>query len=170
MQIERATLVPGPPERAFAFVDDLSMYPAWMELVHDVQEVVGQQIVATEGSSADEQRAWEVELQAQVGPFARSKRLRMVRTAHEPGRRVVFERAEIDGRRHSVWILAATLGGDSRPESSDEGSTTLTMTLTYGGNLWTGAVLQRVLDDHVERGAAALCALLTAASDRDEPH
>jgi hypothetical protein len=30
------------------------------------------------------------------------------------------------------------------------------MTLTYGGNLWTGAVLQRVLDDHVERGAAAL--------------
>ena len=34
--------------------------------------------------------------------------------------------------------------------------TRLTMTLTYGGNLWTGAVLQRVLDDHVERGAAAL--------------
>jgi hypothetical protein len=35
------------------------------------------------------------------------------------------------------------------------------MTLTYGGNLWTGAVLQRVLDDHVERGAAALRALLS---------
>ena len=33
------------------------------------------------------------------------------------------------------------------------------MTLRYGGNLWTGAVLQRVLDDHVERGAAALVAL-----------
>ncbi len=39
--------------------------------------------------------------------------------------------------------------------------TRLTMTLTYGGNLWTGAVLQRVLDDHVERGAAALSALLS---------
>jgi hypothetical protein len=36
------------------------------------------------------------------------------------------------------------------------------MTLTYGGNLWTGAVLQRVLDDHVERGAQALATLLGA--------
>ena len=170
MQIERATLVPGPPERAFALVDDLSAYPAWMDLVHAVQEVVGQEVVGQEKSTADEQRAWEVELQAQVGPFARSKRLRMVRTVHEPGRRVVFERAEIDGRRHSAWVLAATLDADSHQESSDERSTKLTMTLTYGGNLWTGAVLQRVLDDHVERGAAALCALLTEARDADEPH
>ena len=157
MQIERDTLVPGPPERAFALVDDLSVYPAWMDLVHDVEEV----------SEAGEQRVWEVELQAQVGPFARSKRLRMVRTVHEPGRRVVFERAEIDGRRHSTWVLAATLDPDSHPELSGERGTKLTMTLTYGGNLWAGAVLQRVLDDHVERGAAALCALLTEARNAD---
>lgn len=159
MHIERDTLVPGPPGRAFGLVDDLSRYPAWMDLVHDVQEV----------ETADDQRAWEVELQAQVGPFARSKRLRMARTVHEPDRRVVFERAEIDGRRHSTWILAATLDPDSHPESSGEARTRLTMTLTYGGNLWTGAVLQRVLDDHVERGAAALRALLTAAHDADGP-
>ena len=144
MQIERATLVPGPSERVFALVDDLGEYPRWMDLVHDVEDV---------SSTADE-RAWNVELQAQVGPFARSKRLRMVRVVHEPGRRVVFERAELDGRRHSPWILAATL----EPAS---GELRLTMTLTYGGNLWTGAVLQRVLDDHVERGAAALRELLT---------
>ena len=43
------------------------------------------------------------------------------------------------------------------------------MTLTYGGNLWTGAVLQRVLDDHVERGAAALRVLLSEARDADGP-
>ena len=144
MQIERHTLVPGPPERAFALVDDLCAYPTWMDLVHDVEDV----------SPTDGLRAWNVELQAQVGPFARSKRLRMVRTVHEPGRRVVFERAEVDGRRHSSWILAATL------EPAPDG-VRLTMTLTYGGNLWTGAVLQRVLDDHVERGAAALRELLT---------
>lgn len=158
MQIERHTLVPGPPERAFALVDDLSAYPAWMELVHDVAEV----------SAGGEQRVWDVELQAQVGPFARSKRLRMVRTVHEPGRRVVFERAEIDGRRHSTWVLAATLDADPHVESPG-GSTKLVMTLTYGGNLWTGAVLQRVLDDHVERGAAALCALLTEERDAGGP-
>jgi hypothetical protein len=151
MQIERDTLVPAPAERVFALVDDLSVYPTWMELVHDVHE---------EPPTGD-RRTWNVELQAQVGPFARSKRLRMTRVVHEPDRRVVFERDEIDGRRHSPWILSAAL----HPEGSEElgsagGTTRLTMTLTYGGNLWTGAVLQRVLDDHVERGAATLSALL----------
>ena len=41
------------------------------------------------------------------------------------------------------------------------------MTLTYGGNLWTGAVLERVLDDHVERGARSLAALLEPAVPED---
>ena len=149
MQIERHTLVPGEPSRAFALVDDLAAYPAWMDLVHDV---------ASAGSS-DDRPAWDVELQAQVGPFARSKRLRMVRVIHDPPWRVVFERAEIDGRRHSPWVLSAALEpADDAP--AGESSTSLTMTLAYGGNLWTGAVLQRVLDDHVERGAAALRELL----------
>lgn len=146
MRIERETMVPGPAQRAFALVDDLGAYPAWMDLVHDVEEV----------SPTDGDRTWNVELQAQVGPFARSKRLRMVRTVHDPAHRVVFERAEVDGRRHSPWVLAATLD----PDGVDGGEVRLTMTLTYGGNLWTGAVLQRVLDDHVERGAAALRDLL----------
>ncbi len=153
MQIQRDTVVPGPPERAFALVDDLSAYPAWMDLVHDVEEVAG------------DRRTWEVELRAQVGPFARSKRLRMVRTVHDPVRRVVFERVEVDGRRHSPWVLTATLHPDSHADSSAARETTLTMTLSYGGNLWTGAVLQRVLDDHVERGAAALRALLVEQDD-----
>jgi hypothetical protein len=159
MQIERQTVVPGSPERAFAFVDDLSAYPSWMDLVHEVREV----------SPTGDLRTWEVELQAQVGPFARSKRLRMVRVVHDAGRKVVFERAEIDGRRHSPWVLAAalhSLSDSASPSVSSSGDgTRLTMTLTYGGNLWTGAVLQRVLDDHVERGAAALGALLAETDD-----
>ena len=36
----------------------------------------------------------------------------------------------------------------------------LTMTLTYGGSLWTGAVLQRVLDDEVTKGSNALLLLV----------
>ena len=153
MQIERDAMVPGPRDRVFALVDDLAEYPAWMDLVHDVEEV----------PSTNDDRTWNVELQAQVGPFARSKRLRMVRTLHEPEQRVVFERAEVDGRRHSPWILGATL----HPDVSGVGELRLTMTLTYGGNLWTGAVLQRVLDDHVERGADALRDLLAHAGDTD---
>ena len=151
MQIERDTLVPAPTETVFALVDDLSVYPTWMKLVHDVREE----------PPTDDRRTWSVELQAQVGPLARSKRLRMARVVHEPDRRVVFEREEIDGKRHSPWILAATL----HPDVSAAGCTRLTMTLTYGGNLWTGAVLQRVLDDHIERGAEALCALVTESGD-----
>jgi hypothetical protein len=160
MQIERDTVVPGPPERAFAFVDDLAAYPAWMELVHEVNPVDSPNSVDME-SSADGPRTWDVELQAQVGPFARSKRLRMVRVVHDPKRRVVFERAEIDGRRHSPWILAVTL--TPHELGGAPAGTRLIMTLTYGGSLWTGALLQRVLDDHVERGARALQALLADA-------
>ena len=39
MQIERDTEVPGAPERVFALVDDLSAYPRWMDLVHEVHEL-----------------------------------------------------------------------------------------------------------------------------------
>ncbi len=108
--------------------------------------------------NADTGRSWDVELRAQIGPLARSKRLRMTRTVHEPPRRVVFERTEVDGRRHSPWVLESVL------TEQGSGETELTMTLTYGGNLWTGAVLEHVLDDHVDRGARSLTALVEPAS------
>jgi hypothetical protein len=72
---------------------------------------------------------------------------------------VVFERAEVDGRRHAPWVLRSVV----RPAGPAD--VELTMTLTYGGNLWTGAVLQRVLDDHVEAGAAELARLRGVAGD-----
>lgn len=151
-EIVRRVAVPGPAESAFDLVDDLTSYPRWMDLVHDV---------AVSDSRTDEP-AWEVELQARVGPFARSKRLRMVRTVHEPHRRVVFERSEVDGREHASWVLTVDLA--AAPASRDPVPVEMTMTLSYGGSLWTAAVLQRVLDDHVERGADALVALLSSPS------
>ena len=147
MRIERSVHLASTPEAAFSMVDDLGRYPEWMDLVHDVVEAP---------PSPDGERVWEVELRAQVGPLARSKRLRMVRAVHEPSRRVVFERREVDGRTHSPWILESTLVV-GRADTVE-----LTMVLTYGGNLWTGAVLERVLDDHVERGAAALAGRVAA--------
>ena len=143
MKIERTVLLRAASKEVFELVDDLGRCPQWMDLVHDVSEVSG-----------GDQRSWDVELRAQVGPLARSKRLRMTRTVHEPTRRVVFERSEVDGRRHSPWVLESVLADRS------SGDIELTMTLTYGGNLWTGAVLERVLDDHVERGARSLAGLL----------
>ncbi|MGA7760051.1 MAG: SRPBCC family protein [Ilumatobacteraceae bacterium] len=151
MEIERSIVLAASADAVFALVDDLDRYPQWMQLVHDV---------AIAPPTDDDQPAWEVELQAQVGPFARSKRLRMVRTVHEPTSAVVFERDELDGRRHSPWVLRCAIVPDAGEHVR------LTMTLVYGGNLWTGAVLQRVLDDHVERGAVELSALL---ADRGRP-
>lgn len=146
MEIERRVVLEAPIGEVFEFVDDLGRYPEWMALVHDVTEV-------DEPSG----RAWEVELRAQVGPLARSKRLRMIRTVHDAPAAVAFERSEVDGRRHSPWVLESSL-----VEIGE--ATGLTMTLTYGGSLWTGAVLQRVLDDHIERGATALATLLADRS------
>ncbi len=146
MRIERTVVLPGPASVVFELLDDLGRYPEWMDLVHVVTELP---------PTAGARRAWDVELRAQVGPLARSKRLRMVRSVHEPTRTVVFEREEVDGRRHSPWVLQSTLV----PSASSQ--IEVTMTLSYGGNLWTGAVLERVLDDHVERGALALASLLS---------
>lgn len=152
MEIRRDLVVPGRPADTFDLVDDLEQYPTWMTLVHAA--------TATTRSPGDAvgSIAWIVELQAQVGPFARSKQLRMVRTLHAPATSVTFERAEVDGRSHSPWTLHVEL---SEVMHADPPSTRLTMTLTYGGRLWTGAVLQRVLDDEVERASVALLRLVT---------
>ena len=125
--------------RLFDLVGDLASYPQWMELVHRAEPL---------GSDA-----WEVELRAKVGPFARSKRLRMVRTAAEPNSLVRFERLEVDGRQHAPWVLTATI-------ESVGSQCTLTMHLHYGGALFTGGVLERVLADKIENGRARLVELV----------
>ena len=152
MEIVRRLVAPCEPSALFVHVADLEAYAAWMPLVHDVD---------TEPDA--EPPAWSVELRATVGPFARSKRLRMVRTDHRVDERAVFERAEIDGRRHSPWILRAELAPADRDGAGP--ATELTMTLHYGGSLWSGAVLQRVLDDQVARGSTNLLAIVAGAAD-----
>jgi len=150
MEITRELIVPATVERTFGLVDDLGVYPTWLRMVHAAtpSDEPGQPEAETG------RRAWIVELRAQVGPFARSKRLRMVRSVHEPTERVRFERAEHDGRAHAPWTLEVELApardGDAEP------STRLTMRLHYGGQLFTGTVLQRVLDDEIEQGSMEL--------------
>lgn len=153
MEIERSVSVPGPAERLFELVEDLSRYPRWMQLVHDVVELEPDR----EGRSA-----WDVELRARVGPLTRSKRLRMVRTVFESPSSVEFERCETDGRAHAPWVLRADL--EPARDAGDE--IELTMRLSYGGGLWTGAVLQRVLDDEVRQGSEALLEIVSSGPTR----
>lgn len=133
--------VAAPVERVAEIVGDLATYPEWLGLV-------------TETASAEgdgEQPAWSVTIRAKVGPFARSKKLRMVRTAHDVVDGVTtirFERKEIDGRDHSPWTLDATVG------SEDAGST-VTMDLRYGGRLWT-APLEPILGSFIDDAGPGL--------------
>ena len=139
MRTEATLEAPTSLTRLRPYVIDLGEYPRWMPLVHRAT-------VAGPG-------AWDVELRAKVGPFARSKRLRMVRSESQSPSLVRFERREIDGRTHAPWVLTATI-------TSSGGTSTLTMHLHYGGSLFTGGILERVLGEQIERGRSRLAALV----------
>jgi hypothetical protein len=104
--------------QVFAAVEDLGTYPLWLGIVLSAKPAPP--------DADDLGPAWKVEIGAKVGPFTQSKRLRMARTVHEPVREVTFERTELDGRSHPVWMLHATI---------DEvgAGAALTMHLHYGG-------------------------------------
>ena len=144
--MERTEQVETPvsPERLFAVVEDLERYQEWLDIV--VRATPANPLADGEGP------AWAVELRGRLGPLARSKRLRMVRTVHEVPRRVVFERREAGERSRSPWTLTALVS------PTGEGSC-LTMSLHYGGALW-GPMIERLLADEVDRARPRLLALL----------
>ncbi len=133
------------PADLFAWVADLERYPAWLSIVHRVVAV-----------PTGNEPAWQVDLRGRIGPLARSKRLRMVRTAFQPDRLAVFERREADGRHHSSWSLRAEV------TAVDDGAR-LVMDLHYGGGLWV-PMLERLLRDEIARSRVRLVALATSGA------
>lgn len=135
---------PCSPDDLFRFVDDLTRYPDWVDLVHRAAPV----------EAGDVAGEWQIELRARLGPFARSKQLRMRRAVHDAaGHVVVFERHEVDGKQHAPWVLRAEV------TPTADGSA-LRMHLHYGGALWTGGVLERTLADQITSGRERLLALV----------
>jgi hypothetical protein len=149
MDVVATVDAPCSPERLFAAVEDLAGYPAWLDIVP--------RAVAAAAHPDDPGPAWSVDLRGRLGPFARSKRLRMVRTVHDAPVHVRFERLEHDGRRHSPWVLTAEVSSAGTADGSR-----LTMRLHYGGGLF-GPVLERLLADEIERSRARLLALVAPA-------
>jgi len=137
---------PVPPAVLFAVVEELDRYPAWLEIVPRAERVASE--------AGDLRPAWSVDLRGRIGPLARSKRLRMVRTVHVGASQVCFERAEVDGRHHSPWVLRASV-------APTPGGSRLTMGLHYGGSLF-GPVLERILVEEIERSKPRLLSLLAA--------
>lgn len=142
MDIQADLTAPCAPEVLFDWVRDLGRYPEWLEIVTQAQP-------GDDGS-------WAVDLRGRMGPLARTKRLRMVRTELVEPKRVVFERAERDGRDHSPWTLTAEV-------ASDGDGARLAMGLHYGGGLFE-PLIERVLRDEIERSRLRLLALVTTAA------
>lgn len=143
MQQSFTVEIEADPDQVFALVADLSSYGEWLGIVAQAEP--------ENGSGNGTEPAWMVTLRARLGPLARSKRLRMVRTAHHPPRQARFERDEQDGREHSPWALTSIV------EPTATGSS-LTMTLDYGGGLWSPA-LRAILDAEVDDATTKLQAL-----------
>jgi hypothetical protein len=131
---------PAAPERLFTVMADLSTYGSWMALIERCELAVA--------APTDEGPAWWITLRAKVGPFARSKRLRMVRTQTIDPSFVRFERHETDGKSHSEWIMEA------RIDPLESGSR-VTVDLSYSGGLWSGP-LDAVLGSQVEAAVPRL--------------
>ncbi len=143
-----------PVERFGPWIRDLARYPDWLSIVPRAEpEAAPADDAAAE---RDGHPAWAVELRATLGPLARSKRLRMVRTVDDPDH-VRFERWELDGRDHSPWVL------DARIEPVESGSR-LTMLLHYGGTFGTG-LLEKLLRDEIESSKPRLRALVEEAAE-----
>jgi len=132
------------PEAVFAWIDDLGRYPEWLGLIS--------RATPADPHPDDEGPAWSIDLRARIGPLARAKRLRMVRTEHEAPARATFERREHDGRSHSPWVLRAAI-------APVDGGSRLSMHLHYGGTMFT-AVADRLLRDEIDRSRPRLAALV----------
>ena len=140
-----ATLdAPCGPDALFVWIEDLGSYPRWLEIVPRAEPATPHE--------DDVGPAWSVDLRGRLGPFARSKRLRMVRTGHDAPHTVRFERVEHDGRSHSPWILDATV-------DEVDGGSRLTMHLHYGGRLWASP-LDRLLTDEITKSRPRLLRLV----------
>jgi hypothetical protein len=155
MQLEASLTTAASVGEVLAHVDDLGAYPAWMPLVHTAVRV----------DDASEP-TWDVELRARVGPFARSKRLRMVRAVYERAdlSRIVFERREIDERQHAMWrltvaVAAAALKGDTTARGVSGGGAELVMRLYYDGRLFV-SVVEAILRQNIDAGRDRLAELL----------
>jgi hypothetical protein len=144
VDVKADLVAPCAPADLCAWVEDLARYPQWLDIVP--------RAVAVPARDGDPGPAWSVDLRGRLGPFARSKRLRMVRTEHDRPDRVRFERREHDGREHSGWDLSAEV-------SAVDGGSRLTMHLHYGGSLF-GPLVERLLADEIERSKPRLLGLV----------
>lgn len=158
---------PAAPGELFEIVNDLSTFPRWIEVVHNVDQAESLETTGPDGSSFEP--TWWVTLRAQLGPLARSKRLRMRRAVSIPptgddNGLVRFERAETDGRDHAEWTMEVTVGANASSEPNGDQSWARCR-LYYGGAMWT-KLLEGQLDTVADRSTDRLRALASTLDQK----
>lgn len=145
MKLTSDLLVDAPPAAVVDVLADLSTYPAWNDLVSSAEPL--------EQLADDAGPVWRTTLTAKVGPFARSKQLRFVRSALNTDDEtsvttISFSRSEDDDRSHASWTMECSI-------SPEDSSSRVQLTLAYDGGLWVPA-LGSVLDGAIERSTRRL--------------
>tara|TARA_X000000368_G_scaffold72020_1_gene52639 strand:+ start:3043 stop:3501 length:459 start_codon:yes stop_codon:yes gene_type:complete len=133
MQRTETVTVPAEVKRSFCALSDLATYTQWLDFIASVEPI-----------ESEEDPVWMLVLKAQLGPFSRMKKLRMVKVASEPHRLIRFERKEISGRDASDWSI------DVNFEQLDLETTKITFAVSYSGKLWT-RTLETVFNAYVDQ-------------------
>lgn len=156
MDLDAAADLRAPVAAAFGALADLGTYPQWLAIVGRADPV------PSHPDDPPGTAAWSVDLVGRVGPFRRTKTVRMVRMAVDErpdgGGAVRFERHEHDGRDHNRWVLTGTAAATTTATHVD-------VHLHYGGGRsLPGADL--LLRQEVRGAGARLDAYLAGRSGR----
>ena len=141
----------GSSEQIFSALADLANYKNWLGFIDTIDTVD-----ADRGGAC-----WIVTLRAQVGPFARLKKLRMVRVEDNFPGLIRFSRKETDSKDHSDWDLHVTIN-----EKESMGCS-VQMVVSYSGGFWS-VPLQAVFTSHVETAKVRLQKTFSSNDDSSE--
>ena len=121
-------------------LEDLTTYPHWNDLVKSVEP--------------DGTTAWLATIEARVGPFARSKRLRMVREETTDPDILGFVRDEPQRESFAQWRMRAVVQEVEGDGEAEEHSL-VQLELHYDGDLWTSP-LEGILSSAIDRAVQRL--------------
>ena len=141
----------GSSEQIYIALADLANYKNWLGFIDTIDTV------DADGGGA----CWIVTLRAQVGPFARLKKLRMVRVEEDFPELIRFSRKETDSKDHSDWDLHVTIS-----EKGDMGCS-VQMVVSYSGGFWS-VPLQAVFTSHVETAKVRLRKMFSSNGNSSE--
>jgi carbon monoxide dehydrogenase subunit G len=139
LTVSRTADIAAASDAVQAVLRNLSTYPDWMPIVSSAK---------TDGDDH-----WLVELRVAIGPFARSKRIRMRRSVDSP-QLIVFTRSEADGRDHATWELRLEL-------VKSEIGTNVNAMLRYEGKMWTPGPVEDALESGLDNGIVKLQEFVT---------